>query len=111
MSAQKFPSRLFAVERHASFQSNFTPIVEIIAHHKPWKSAYGETKEYLSIDEHKSLLAEKDKRIEELEAVVGDSIYKEPEPEELTCFTCVERESCQFSGDDYNTDGDCLAEK
>lgn len=60
MSAQKFPSRLFAVERHASFQSNFTPIVEIIAHHKPWKSAYGETREYLSLTEHNHILAEKD---------------------------------------------------
>lgn len=66
MSEQKFLPRLFVVERHASFQSNFTPILEIIAHHKPWKSAYGETKEYLSLAEHQHLMAEKDKRIERL---------------------------------------------
>lgn len=66
MSEQKSLPRLFVVERHASFQSNFTPILEIIAHHKPWKSAYGETKEYLSLTEHQHILAEKDKRIEKL---------------------------------------------
>lgn len=66
MSEQRFLPRLFVVERHASFQSNFTPVLEIIAHHKPWKSAYGETKEYLSLAEHQHLMAEKDKRIERL---------------------------------------------
>lgn len=72
MSEQRFLPRLFVVERHASFQSNFTPILEIIAHHKPWKSAYGETKEYLSLAEHQHLMAEKDKRIERLREALNE---------------------------------------
>lgn len=31
--------------------------------------------------------------------------------EEYTCFNCSESLSCQYAWDDYNTHGDCLAEK
>lgn len=31
--------------------------------------------------------------------------------ERFTCFTCVIWRECSYSFDDYNTDGDCLAEK
>ena len=32
-------------------------------------------------------------------------------PEEYTCFLCEDKETCEFRYDEYNTDGDCLAEK
>lgn len=36
---------------------------------------------------------------------------KEPSKEEYTCFYCPEAGSCPYAWDDYNTDGECLAEK
>ena len=35
----------------------------------------------------------------------------EPKLEELTCFKCPLRETCEFVDDPYNTNGDCLASK
>jgi hypothetical protein len=29
----------------------------------------------------------------------------------LTCDTCTEAPTCEFAGDAYNVDGDCLREK
>jgi hypothetical protein len=34
-----------------------------------------------------------------------------PERKPLTCDTCPAAETCPYAGDDYNTDGDCLADK
>jgi hypothetical protein len=34
-------------------------------------------------------------------------IYKD----ELTCLYCINRETCYFVDDPYNTGGDCLASK
>lgn len=31
--------------------------------------------------------------------------------DDFTCTTCDEKETCEFSYDPYNTDGDCLANK
>ena len=31
--------------------------------------------------------------------------------EEYTCHDCPHREWCEFAWDEWNTDGDCLAEK
>ncbi|MFA5071345.1 MAG: hypothetical protein WC511_03160 [Candidatus Pacearchaeota archaeon] len=35
-------------------------------------------------------------------------LEKEIKPEDLTCFYCLNKDSCPCSGDLYNTDGDCL---
>ena len=35
----------------------------------------------------------------------------EPDPSSLTCFTCCDKDLCPYSGDPYNTSGDCLADK
>lgn len=35
----------------------------------------------------------------------------EPLTTKLTCDDCPARFECEFAGDLYNTDGDCLAEK
>ncbi len=32
-------------------------------------------------------------------------------PEDYTCFECVEKDTCVFAFDPYNTNGDCLATK
>lgn len=31
--------------------------------------------------------------------------------DKLTCDDCPHRHTCEWAGDSYNTDGDCLAEK
>ena len=31
--------------------------------------------------------------------------------EDTTCFTCPDKETCEWAWDPYNTDGDCLAIK
>lgn len=36
---------------------------------------------------------------------------EEHKKEEYTCFYCPENGSCPFAWDDYNLEGDCLAEK
>ena len=32
-------------------------------------------------------------------------------PNTITCDLCTDRDTCEYSYDPYNTDGDCLAEK
>ena len=44
-------------------------------------------------------------------AMQGEGAYEPPKKEELTCFTCRDNSTCPYAWDDYNTDGDCLAEK
>ena len=34
-----------------------------------------------------------------------------PKNEDLTCFKCRDKDTCEFAWDDYNTGGDCLASK
>lgn len=47
----------------------------------------------------------------DLNDTVPDKDRPEPKPEELTCFACELRKTCEFVDDPYNTDGDCLASK
>lgn len=37
--------------------------------------------------------------------------FKDISLEEYTCFNCPESLNCEYAWDDYNTNGDCLAEK
>ena len=38
-------------------------------------------------------------------------IFKDISLENYTCFKCPLKETCEYAWDDYNTNGDCLAEK
>ena len=35
----------------------------------------------------------------------------EVDKESTTCWTCPDKEDCEFAFDPYNTDGDCLMDK